>query len=142
MDREEKTVEENEVEETEMDTKNDSTLENKKQESVVYQLIIFRSKKEIDPTKTAVCVFGHISMIRLYLWVNFHLVHQKTNCVSCLLIMRQVGPYLLVFIFLEVRQIRMMREKETNKFRGMIHVIGFRQVWHSWIFQKVPLGRH
>lgn len=30
MDREEKTVEENEVEETEMDTKNDSTLENKK----------------------------------------------------------------------------------------------------------------
>lgn len=30
MDREEKTIEENEVEETEMDTKNDSTLENKK----------------------------------------------------------------------------------------------------------------
>lgn len=30
MDREEKTVEENEVEETEMDAKNDSTLENKK----------------------------------------------------------------------------------------------------------------
>lgn len=30
MDREEKNVEENEVEETEMDSKNDSTLDNKK----------------------------------------------------------------------------------------------------------------
>lgn len=36
------------------------------------------------------------------------------------------GPLSSCIYFLEVRQIRMMREKETNKFRGMIHVIGFR----------------
>lgn len=65
-----------------------------------------------------VCLWARCCKTRRCSSASSRIPHPKTKSASCLRRMTLVG-FSVVLFNAEVRQIRMMREKETNKFRGM-----------------------
>ena len=135
----------NEENEEQTNIEEEEPNSNQKYFAIILIILCFRAKRVIDPSKTTVDYLTNNITCRLYFQVSQPIRHRKIKSANSLPKMKLVNNYSFKYNCIEVRQIRMMREKETNKFRGILTIMKIfviKQEWLLWISPMDQRGKH